>query len=64
MDGTNFIVPNRRPPEETGAGHMRAREAACRLTVCAAVVLATFATLLALAAAGVSVPVPEFAAGP
>ena len=64
MDGTNFIVPDRRSWQSTGIEPMSAREAACRLAICAAVVLVTFGLLVGLAAFGIVVPVLEVGAGP
>ena len=64
MDGTNFIVPDRRPWQATGSESMSVREAACRLAICAAIVLVTFGLLVGLAAFGVTVPVQEIGAGP
>lgn len=64
MDGTNFIVPDRRPWQSTGAEPMSVREVACRLAICAAVVLATFGLPVGLAAFGITVPVLEVGAIP
>ena len=64
MDGTDFIVPDRRPWQSTGIEPMSARETVCRLVICAAVVLATFGPLVALAVFGIAVPVLEAGAGP
>ncbi len=64
MDGTDFIVPDRRPWQSAGTEPLSAREAACRLAICAAVVLATFGVLVGLAAFGTAVPVLEVGAGP
>ena len=64
MDGTNFIVPDRRPWQSTGTDPMSAREAACRLAICAAVVLAALGLLVGFAAFGIAVPVLEVSAGP
>ncbi len=64
MDGTNFIVPDRHPWQSAGIEPMSAREAACRLAICAAVVLATFGLLVGFAAFGIAVPVLEAGAIP
>ena len=64
MDGTNFIVPDRRPWRPTGVEPTSAWEAACRLAICAAIVMATFGLLIGLAAFGVVVPALEVGAGP
>ena len=64
MDGTNFIVPDRRPWRSINIESMSAREAAFRLAICAAVVLAAFGPLVGLAAFGTTVPVLEVGAGP
>ena len=64
MDGTNFIVPDRRPWQSTGIDQMSPWEAACRLAICAAVVLASFGLLVGFAALGIAVPVSEVIAGP
>ena len=64
MDGTNFVVPDRRPWQATGSESMSVREAACRLAICAAVVLATFGLLVGLTVFGIAVPVLEVGAVP
>ncbi len=64
MDGTSFIVPDRRPRQPTGIEPMSAREAACRLAIFAAVALAMFGLLVGLAAFGITVPVLEVGAIP
>ncbi len=64
MDGTNFIVPDRHPWQPIGNEPMSAREAACRLAVYAAAVVATFGLLVGLAAFGIAVPVLEAGAIP
>ena len=64
MDGTNFIVPDRRPWQSTGTEPMSVREAVCRVAICAAVVLATFGLLVSLPAFGITVPVLEAGAIP
>ena len=63
MDGTNFIVPDRRPWQPGSVEPMSAREAACRLAICAAVVLASFGLLVSFSVLGVAVPVLEVSAG-
>ena len=64
MDDTNFIVPDRRPWQPASIEPMLAREAACRLAICVAVVLATLGLLVGFAALGIAVPVLEVSAGP
>ena len=64
MDGTNFIIPDRRPWRPIDIEPMSAREAAFRLAICAADVLATFGPLVGFAAFGTAVPVLEIGVGP
>ena len=64
MDGTDFIVPDRRPWRSPGIEPMSVREAICRLAICAAVVLATFGPLVCFAAFGIAAPVLEVDAIP
>ena len=64
MDGTNFIVPDRRSWQPASIEPMSAREAAYRLAICAAVILATLGLLVGFAAFGTAVPVTEVSAGP
>ena len=64
MDGTDFIVPDRRPWQSTGIDQMSLWEAVCRLVICAAVVLAPFGLLVGFAALGIAGQVPEIIAGP
>ena len=64
MDGTNFIVPDRRPWQSTGIDQISLWEAVSRLVICAAVVLAPFGLLVGFAAFGIAAPVPEIIAGP
>ena len=64
MDGGNFIGPGRRPWLKVSDNRLPTREAAWRLAVCAAVVLTTFGLIVALAAAGIALPVLEVGAGP
>lgn len=64
MDGTNFIVPDRRPWHSASVEPMPAREFACRLAICAAVILPTLGLLVGFAAFGTVIPVLEVSAGP
>ena len=64
MDGTNFIIPDRRPWRPIDIEPMSAREAAFRLAICVAIVLVAFGPLVGLAAFGITVPVLEVGAGP
>ena len=64
MDGTSFIVPDRRPWQPAGAEPTSAREAACRLAIYAAIVLTTFGLLVGLAAFEIDIPVLEAGAVP
>ena len=59
MDGTNFIVPDRHPWRPAGVKQVSAWEAAGRVAICAAVVVATFGLLVGLAAFGIAIPVLE-----